>query len=358
MSGPAVGRSRRRLGWRGALGILLSVGLLVWTLRGVPLADVWRELRRSNLLLFAASTACATLIFPLRALRWRVILEPVAPALPFGLLWRSTAIGMMVNNVVPARAGEIARAFALTRGTDRVSFAAAFASIAVDRVFDAVVLLLLLCVAMLDPAFPGGAQVAGRPVAQWIGGWGTLAVLLLLASFYVIVLFPSRIVALFELFARRVAPRVEEQGRRAILTFASGLGVLRSPRRFVAVFGWTLAHWLLHALGFWLGFRAVSMEAPFSAALFLQGLIAIGVAVPSAPGFFGVFEALAKSGLSGVYGVPETLAVSWAIGYHLLSFVPITVIGAVYFARLGMHMKDVESADQEEPERATPPTAA
>jgi glycosyltransferase 2 family protein len=349
-----------RIGWRGALGIALSAGLLVWTLRGVPLADVWRELRASNLALFAASTVCATLTFPLRALRWRVILEPVAPGLPVGLLWRATAIGMMVNNVVPARAGELARAFALTKGTARVGFAAAFASIAVDRIFDAVVLLLLLCLAMLDPVFPGGAEVAGRPVAQWLGGWGTVALLAVLASFYAIALFPGRIVSLFELFARRVAPAVEAKGRDAILTFASGLGVLRSPRRFGSVFAWTAAHWLLNALSFWLAFRAVGIMAPFSAALFLQGLIAIGVALPSAPGFFGVFEALARTGLTGVYGVPETLAVSWAIGFHLLTFVPITAMGAFYFARLGMHLRDVEAVDAgPEPNAGdAPPNAA
>ena len=53
-----------------------------------------------------------------------------------------------------------------------------------------------------------------------------------------------------------------------------------------------------NALAFWLGFRAVGIDAPFSAALFLQGIIAIGVAVPQAPGFFGVFEASREVGLA------------------------------------------------------------
>jgi hypothetical protein len=77
----------------------------------------------------------------------------------------------------------------------------------------------------------------------------------------------------------------------------------------------------------------------------LQGLIAIGVAVPSAPGFFGVFEALGREGL-GLYGVDPTLAVTWAIGYHLLSFIPITLIGAYYFVRLGLHFRDIGTATE------------
>ena len=94
-----------KLDWRSTLGIALSVLLLVWTLRDVSLNEVYTHLMASNLPLFILSAVTATLIYPLRARRWRIILSPVAPELPFGMLWRATAVGMMVNNVVPARAG-------------------------------------------------------------------------------------------------------------------------------------------------------------------------------------------------------------------------------------------------------------
>jgi uncharacterized protein (TIRG00374 family) len=141
-----------------------------------------------------------------------------------------------------------------------------------------------------------------------------------------------------------VAPRFEAAGRDALLSFAAGLSVLRSPRRFVGVLFWTVVHWLVCALAFWIGFRAVGLDASFSAAVFLEALIAIGVAIPSAPGFFGVFENFAKIGLVGVYGFDATRVVSWAIGYHILSFIPITVIGAWYFSRVGMSLADVQKA--------------
>ena len=107
--------------WKSVLGIVLSALLLWWTLRGESLGEVWNVLRASNGLLFALGTVFATCIFPLRARRWRTILEPVAGPIPFGPLWRSTAIGMMMNNVFPLRAGEFARAFALTREVPRVA---------------------------------------------------------------------------------------------------------------------------------------------------------------------------------------------------------------------------------------------
>ncbi len=333
-----------KFGWRSALGILLSVLLLAFTLRGVNFGDVAQALRSSSLPLFLLATVVGTLIFPLRARRWKTILSPIDDQIPFGPLWRSTAIGMMVNNVVPARAGELARAFALTRERPSIPFSASFASLAVDRLFDAFVVLSLMLLAMLDPAFPRGERVAGQLVSHWVG-WGAIAAGLFLVAVYLIVFFPTRIVTLYQAFARRVAPRFEQRGADVLLAFASGLSVLRSPVRFVAVLFWTVVHWMVNALAWWIACKAVGIAVPFSAMFVLQGLIAIGVAVPSAPGFFGVFEALGREGL-GLYGIDPTLAVTWAIGYHLLSFIPITLIGAYYFVRLGLHFRDLGSATE------------
>lgn len=336
--------------WRTVLGVALSAALLYWAFKDIAFGEVKRELSSANLLIFLASAAVATATFPIRALRWRVILEPVQENIPFGPLWRSTAIGMMINNVAPARLGEPARAFALSRQTS-VPFATAFASLAVDRLFDALVIVLLLCLALLDPAFPSEARLGDQPIANWAGG-ATLLIVALMAVLYLIVLMPARVVGLYEVFARRVAPGLEARGRDALIAFAEGLGILRRPSRFAAVLAWTTLHWLVGAFAIWLGMEAVGIEAPATAALFVQGVIAFGVAAPAAPGFVGVFEAAAKAGFS-VYGVSGTQALSWAIGYHVLGFIPITAIGVWYFTRMGMHMADVRRAVASE--EASPP---
>jgi len=329
-----------KLSWRSAVGIALSVALLVWTLRGVSLVAVWHELEGSNLPLFIASAIAATLIFPLRAYRWRIILQPISRDVPLGPLWRSLAVGAMVNNLIPARAGEIARAYALTRETT-VSFASALASLAVDRLFDMLVLLGLGAAALLDPSFPRGARVAGQTLGHLAQG-SIVIVVLLVVSLYLLAFFPSQLVRAFEIFARRVSPAVEERGKNALHRFSGGLSVLKSPGHFLAVLAWAIAHWLMNALAFWFGFKAVGLNLPFSAALFLQMLIAVGVALPSAPGFFGVFEKFATVGLA-IYGVQATQATTWAIGFHILSFIPITVIGIYYFSRLGLSFSELRA---------------
>lgn len=331
-----------RLDWKAGVGIALSAALLWWTLHDVDFVAVWHDLRASNAWLWLASTATATLIFPVRARRWRTILDPVAPRLPFAPLWRATAIGMMLNNVVPGRAGELARAVALRRERPEVPFGAALASLAVDRVFDAVVVLLFLFAAPLDPAFPVGARVAGYSLPVLAR---TLVVLTagLVFALYAVVAAPEVMARALGRVLRRVAPRWEVRGADAVRAFAGGLGVLRDPRRFGAVFAWSVGHWLLCAWSVYLGFQAVGIRAPFTAALFLNSLLSVAAALPASPGFFGLFELTSRYGLA-LYGVPATAAVSWALGYHILTFIPITVLGLVHLAGLGLTVGQVADA--------------
>lgn len=328
-----------RLDWRGALGILLSAILMWWTLKDESPTAIWALLRASNLAVFLLATVVCTLIFPLRALRWRTILAPVAGRIALGPLWRATCIGMMVNNVVPARAGEIARAYALTREVPNLPFATVLASLAVDRVFDALALLLLTFGPLLDPAFPSNATISAQSLANLARGV-IVGILVLLGLLYALVFFPTQLIRLFELATRRVAPRIERRGAEALAAFADGLGVLRHPARFAAVFGWTMLHWVVQTLSIWIGFRAMDIDVPASASLLLNGISSFASAIPSAPGFFGQFEGSSTLALR-VYGVPDTLAKSWAIGYHILTFIPITVIGAVYAARIRFSLRDM-----------------
>lgn len=342
-----------QINWRAVLGIVLSAGFLWWALHDVDPGEVLERIRRANIGLLALSVVLATAIFPLRALRWRVILEPVIHHPPLGPLWRATTIGMMVNNVVPARVGEIARAYALTREVPRLPFSASFASLVVDRVFDAVIVMLLLVVALLDPALADTSPEVSSRLTHTLS-LGTVFAAMLLGALYALVFFPAVMLRWFEALTRRVAPRFEERGRAMLQAFAQGLSVLRSPGRFVAVFLWTLAHWMLNAFAFWVAFRAFGIEVSYFAALLVQSVIVVGVAIPQAPGFFGVFEAAAKWTLVSVYAVSADAAITWAIGFHILSFIPITLIGAYYFVRLGLHVGELK---QQAGDGGEPPAA-
>src|SRR5258706_417452 len=120
----------------------------------------------------------------------------------------------------------------------------------------------------------------------------------------------------------------------------AGLAVLKSPARFAGVVFWSLVQWIINAAAFAVCFRAFGLAVPLEAALLLQGIIGFGVAVPSTPGFLGVFEAATLVTLQ-LYGVDSSLAVSYALTYHLTTFLPITLLGLWSLSRLHLKLREV-----------------
>jgi glycosyltransferase 2 family protein len=214
------------------------------------------------------------------------------------------------------------------------------ASVVVDRVLDGIVVLLLLLVAMLDPRFPRDATVRGRPVTT-IALLGTAGLVVGLIGLFWLVLFPSSFIGIARRVVRPIAPRWEERVAGFLERFTLGLTVLRDGRRFSLAFLWTVAHWVLCAASYWLAYKAIGIDAPLTSTLFMQTIIVLAVALPQGPGFIGVFEAVAIACLA-VYNVPNDLAVAWAVVYHVISYIPVTALGLIYFARLGLSFRDIK----------------
>ena len=138
---------------KAVFGTAITVFLLWWVLRGVDFGEVVSNVARGNLLLLSASVFVATFGFVIRALRWHVLLSPVRPDTTLRSRLASVAIGFMANNILPARIGEFARAYALSK-LEPVSATAAVGTLVVERFMDGVILLLFLVLPLMTPGFP------------------------------------------------------------------------------------------------------------------------------------------------------------------------------------------------------------
>jgi len=334
-------RSGFRLDWKVVAGILISAVALVWALSGVNLAEVRRHLADADPLMFLASVLAATSLFAIRAFRWRPLLEPIRTGIGYRPRFAATCIGFMANNLLPARVGEFVRAFALGRMVD-LPISAAFGTLVVERMLDALVIVAFLFIAMASPDFPGTssevASVARLMIAALVVGLIVLGLM---------VAWPRRAATIGTRIAGKVLPaRAQRPVVDALLALLDGLAVLRSPRLLIAAVVWSVVLWLAGAFSFWLAFVAFDIDVPFSAALFLQSLIALGVSLPSAPGFFGVFEGFARLGLVQVYGVDADHAISFAVGFHIGGFIPITLMGLYYAWRFGLSRRELLHSDE------------
>ncbi len=312
------------------LGVGISLGLLYWALRGVSLRDVLGHVAEAKPLPLVVAVFLATVTFPLRLLRWRLLLrDEKGRSYPPGPLWHAIAVGFMANNVLPLRAGELVRSFAASR-LARIRFTTVFSSIAVERIFDALTVVGLLSLALLSPSLPSSVSVASVSVARMAQTGSLIGVLALLSAILVLA---APLAA--ERMVRRLLPwpRLADRIVSLIEGVRQGLVVLRTPARLILVVFWSLVLWLVNALAFYVGFASFGIPVSFSGALLLQGLVVLGISVPSTPGFFGPFEAVIVAVLK-LFGVPSDVAFSYAIAFHLTSFIPITLLGLWSLTRI------------------------
>ena len=310
-------------------GLAISVALLAWALRDVSLDDVLRHIASARPGPLAAAVVIATLTFPLRLIRWRLLLrDERGEPYPTAPLWHAIALGFMANNVLPLRAGELVRSYTAARLAG-ARFTTVISSVAVERIFDGLTVIALLSLALLNPGLPGSITVAGTSVAQLARVGGIIGVVALLGAILVVV---APLAA--ERMVRRLLPQARLADRIVYLIegIRQGLTVLRSPSRLVRVVFWSLVVWLVNALAFYVGFAAFDIPVGYTGALLLQGLLILGISIPSTPGFFGPFEAVIVAVLA-IYGVSSSLAFSYALAFHITTFVPITLLGLWSAAR-------------------------
>ena len=321
----------------GLLGFVIAAGLLWWALRGVHLDEVLRRIRGAHLLPIVLSIVVATLTFPIRLIRWRLLLRrDDGTPLPVVPVWHAVAIGFMANNILPFRAGELVRLLAVTRLTG-VRFSSALSSIAVERIFDGLAVVALLSAALLVSDLPADVAVGGVSVAQIARGGGLMG-LVALGMAGLVVAFPLAA----ERMLRRLLPAGRFTERLVVLVegIRQGLAALRSPTLLAGVILWSLVLWLVNGWAFHIAFAAFDIPVGFAGALLLQGILVFGISVQLTPGFVGQFEAAIVAALA-LYGVSNEVASSYAITFHGTTFLPIILLGAWSLARTPVALRDL-----------------
>ena len=323
-----------RARWLTLLGLGIALALLWWLFRDEDPAEVWGHIRSANPGLLLLAVALATATFPVRAIRWRHLLAPVQPDAPFRSRFEAVCIGFMTNNLLP-RVGELARAYAYAR-RERIPTVTALATLVVERFLDGIAILALLVAALVGT----GLQMEELP-AEIVAGIRVVLLVLALALLgsTVLLVAPERGARMLHRLCDWFLPtRWADVSARLVESFARGLASLRGWRLMLPALVWSFAVWTLQSLSFWVGFAAFDIRLGFDAALVTNGSVAIASTIPT-PGFFGTFHTAAKLALADLYGVADASALGFAVGWHLGSFVPITVLGLWYARRLGISLR-------------------
>ncbi|MEE2899836.1 MAG: lysylphosphatidylglycerol synthase transmembrane domain-containing protein [Gemmatimonadota bacterium] len=337
-------------GGKALFGVAVTVFLLWFVFRDVDPAEVWANIVQGNFALLFASVFVATFGFFIRAMRWKVLLAPIKPDTRLYSRFAAVSIGFMGNNVLPLRAGEFMRPYALSR-LEPVTVSGAFGSLVVERFLDGIVLLLFLVVPVLLPGSPA-ADAFSEDRGSLLLRSGVVTVGLVLLALVSMAVMPQRFIKVVAWFARFLPKRVSEPLLGALESFLGPLAIMRDPKLLGLALAWTLFFWAWHAVSFWLAMLAFDIHTGFVSAMFVTAAVGWGVALPSAPGFFGTFHVAASFALTAVYGVAGGQALAFAFGYHFGGWLPITLIGFYYAWKMGLSLGEVRSAEEREESEA------
>jgi uncharacterized protein (TIRG00374 family) len=333
--------------WQFWVGLAISLFFLIFVV--FPKQDwakLWESLRSAQYWWLIPAIATYFIGVWVRAWRLHYMMRPIKKV-PVSTLFPIVCIGYMGNNIYPARMGEVLRAYVIKQ-KEGVSISASLAIVLIERIFDAVVMMLFIFVNLPELAKIGSVESGIGGTIQDVAIIGTVLFFGALLVFLLAAMFPaltSRFVSwsIGHLVPARFRPKVEGIAGK----FLEGLACLRSPRDALMILVTSIVVWLFETGKYWFLMQGFAFTVSFFALMLMNGIANLITSIPSAPGYIGTFEAAGVAALQA-YNVGKEVATAYTIVLHAALWLPITILGAYYMLRMGLSVKTVREEVKEE----------
>jgi uncharacterized protein (TIRG00374 family) len=280
----------------------------------------------------------------LRSVRWGLLLPE--HSVKTSVLFRALLVGFTVNNLLPLRMGEVARAYLLSRW-GRVSYTATVASLVLERILDGLSLALLLLLALvLLPSAPGYLWAVGVIAgAGFLAGLGALA----LAAWRA-----SALIALVNFFGRLLPVRFRGTLTDAATSFARSLALVHDPGRLARLLGLSLVAWCSELGLFFVLMLSLGIAGTYPQALLVGSAANFATLLPSSPGYAGTFDAALTKVAQDALNISAGLAGAYDIIVHATLFLPVVVVGTLVLWRSHISFDQLTHAPKAADSQYTP----
>ena len=303
-----------------AVGCGVSGLAIYLLLQQVALEKLGEALARAQPLPMALLVLSIVPALLTRAARWGVLFLPER-RVPFRPLLGTLAISYMASTFLPFRAGELVRALFLAQ-REGIPLPRVAGTILLEKLFDFLAIGVMLLLLLLTTPLPPEALLAGWTVALVIlGGFGFVVLLAVWRAPMLRLLGVAERLVPFGLGGRLGVVR-------AAAHFAEGTDSLRVGALWVPLLLWSAFTWAMSLAGTWAGGWALGVPLPLAAVAFVAVATSVGQAVPSSPGYVGVYHGAAVLALT-TFGVDPTEALGVAVLTHALSYGTLVLAGPV-----------------------------
>lgn len=324
-------------------GVAISVAFLGLFLYRTNFSEIEDAFAQANYAIAFASLPVYFAGIWVRTVRWQYLLRPVA-RVKTSRLYPVVIIGLMANNLIPARVGELVRAYILGE-REQVSKASALGTIAVDRLFDGITLIPMM---VIVAAFVGGSEHFDVDLAflQFSVGYEGLAIIM--AALFGVALAILFVLALSEGWRQwadrlvlAVTPaRFRPQVEGLAISFFEGLKSLRSPVDLGVAWVMSTISWTLEAVMYWMVALAFDIHVGFHIFLLSTAAANLAISILASQGGIGPFEFVTKQTLIAA-GVASSSATAYAIGLHALLLLPVIALGVYFLGTMGLSLGEM-----------------
>jgi uncharacterized protein (TIRG00374 family) len=305
----------------------IALAIVVFAFRGlnIDVGQTWQYMRGANPWLMLLGLAVFYTTFPLRALRWRMLLRNAdVPVHEGRQSWASLPalmeylyLSWFANCIVPAKLGDAYRAY-LLKHNGRVSFSSAFGTIFAERLLDMIGLFAML---LLSSWMIFGAQMPDG--TQIIFGFGALLVVAILAGL-------AGMRWLSPLIRRVMPARLHDFYGRFEYAALSSFRPAILPRLVLL----TGAVWLLEGTRLYFVILALGQEGldlSLPKVIFVALASSLLTALPITPGGLGVVEGAVTVVLTHLFNVNAGLSSAVTLLDRLINFWSIVVGGFIMY---------------------------
>lgn len=311
--------------------VLFTVFLFWFFGRNLDWGDVRKSLSQADPFYLTLSVLIICIGYFLRAVRWKVLLEPITKS-SLRELFATTTVGFAAIFLI-GRAGEIVRPMWLPMRDRRVRPSAALVTLALERIFDLAALACFFAVNLLWFTPPPGREHEFAFV-EW-AGWLILAgVVIGFASLVIYQRVSERFIAWFRRKTDRtwIPKRLQKIMLSILEQLSAALAILRNWRETLGVVFWTFLLWLAISLPTWYVLLAFNIPITFSDSLFIMGFAAVSSVVPTPGGAAGAFHTATAASLVFLKNdIRYEDAAAVSIAMHLVYFAPALIFGLYYF---------------------------
>ncbi len=308
---------------RVVLGSGLGVLALWLAARKVDWIVLREALRNARYEYVALALFVILLTLAVQAIRWRLLFYPDHRDVHWRGLITGVILAQMLNILVPARLGEVARIYSI-ESREKIGRIRILSTIVVEKAVDLCAAASAIALLLFTVSLPAWLRDSGEAFLLACG--------LLLAAIVFLSLWGDSLLRWLERQLEKIPGRWGQKISRLGRSTLDGLNAVRSGR--IGVYLWAITFTLLFlaAATNYLLFLAFDLGLPPIAALFLLIVLQVGIAPPSVPGKIGVFNYLVVLALS-VYSVNRSIALSYSIVLYAVALLPKVVIGAFMLPR-------------------------